>query len=144
MSASRGAAESLAVSPWPKMRLVIAMSHARLRDAIAAALTSSDSVSVVGRVGDLAHAIQMTREARPDGLMVSSGLLQGDCVRDLQGLATAIPGVRIFVIGTETSAAYGAAMKAAGASDYVTLDNGTESVVSAVRRAMPNVSAADA
>jgi DNA-binding NarL/FixJ family response regulator len=139
-----GVAQSLAVSPWPKMRLVIAVSHARLRDAIAAALTSSDCVSVVGRVGDLAHAVQVTRKARPDGLVVGAGLLQGDCVGDLQGLVMANPGVRVFVIGTETSAAFGAAIKAAGAADYIALDSGTDSVVSAVRRAMPNDSADEA
>jgi DNA-binding NarL/FixJ family response regulator len=144
VSASRGAGEPLAVSPWPNLRLVLAMSHARLREAISAALTLSNSVSVVGRAGDLAGAIQVTREARPDGLVVGTGLLQGDCVRDLRGLVKAIPGVRIFVIGSETSAAFGAAMKAAGAADYVAFDSGTDSVVSAVRRAMPNDSADEA
>ena len=50
----------------------------------------------------------------------------------------AIPDVRIVVIGTETSAAYAAAMKAAGAADYVALDSGTDSVVRAVRQSIPS------
>ena len=139
---SRGgaAAEALATSPWPQMRLVVALSHARLRDALAAALISSGVVSVVGRAGDLPHAIQLTRDERPDGVVVGAGLLQGDIARDVRGLVTTIPEVRVVVVGTETSAAYAAAIKAAGAAGYVALDGGTDSVVSAVRRAIPYAS----
>lgn len=138
MSPTHGAAEPLAVALWPKLRLVIAMSHTRLRAAIAAALTSTDSVSVVGEAGDLADAIQVTREVRPDGVVVGAGLLQGDIAHGLRGLVAAIPDVRIVVIGTETSAAYAAVMKAAGAADYVALDSGTDSVVRAVRQSLPS------
>ncbi len=140
MSRGGAAAEALATSPWPQMRLVVALSHARLRDALAAALISSGVVCVVGRAGDLAHAIQLTRDERPDGVVVGAGLLQGDIARDVRGLVTTIPEVWIVVVGTETSAAYAAAIKAAGAADYVALDGGTDSVVSAVRRAIPHAS----
>jgi DNA-binding NarL/FixJ family response regulator len=119
-------------------RVVLALSHARLRDAIAAALSASAFVSVVGCAGDLAGAIELTRVARADGVLVGAGLLQGDIARDLRGLVAALGDVRIVVIGSETSAAYGAAMAAAGAADYVTFDGGPDSVVSAVRRAIPD------
>ncbi len=124
-------------SPYPELRLVIALSHTRLRDAISAALSSSGAMSVVGRADDLAHAIELTRTARPDGLVLGAGLLEGDIVHDLQELVSEIPDARIVVVGTETSTAYGTAIKAAGAADYVALDSGAESVVSAVRRAIP-------
>lgn len=140
VSHAGASAKSLAASPRPPVRLVVALSHARLSDALAAALTSSGVVSVIGRAGDLAQATRLAREARPDGVVVGAGLLRGDIVRDLRGLVTAIPEVRIVVVGTETSAAYGAAIKAAGAADYIPLDSGTDSVVSAVWRAIPNPS----
>jgi DNA-binding NarL/FixJ family response regulator len=134
---SGGADERHGASPCPELRLVIALSHARLCDAISAALSSSGAVTVVGRAGDLAHAIELTRRAQPDGLVLGAALLKGDIVHDLRELVTEIPDARIVVVGTETSAAYGMAIKAAGAADYVALDSGTESVVSAVRRAIP-------
>jgi DNA-binding NarL/FixJ family response regulator len=137
VSPAPGAAEPLAVPHWPVMRLVIAMAHTRLGDTIVRALTSSDSVAVVGRAGDLDDAVRVTRETRPDGVVVGALLLPGDVVNGLRRLAAAIPGVRIVVIGTETSPAYAAAIKGAGAADYVALDGGPDSVVQAVRQAIP-------
>ena len=123
--------------PTPQARLVIALPHARLRNAIAAALASSGAVSVVGEAGSLTDAVRRTRESKPDGLVLGSGLLRGDVAGDLRRLIAELPSVEIVVVGTETSAGYAAAIKAAGAADYVAFDTGTEGVVSAVTRAIP-------
>ena len=69
--------------------------------------------------------------------MLGSGLLRGDVAGDVRRLIATIPSVEIVVVGTETSASYAAAIKAAGAADYVAIDAGTEGVVSAVTRAIP-------
>ena len=49
---------------------------------------------------------------------------------------------RFIVVGTETSAAYASVVKSAGAADYVAFDAGTDGVVSAVMRSIPNAEAA--
>jgi DNA-binding NarL/FixJ family response regulator len=121
---------------------VIALSHARLREAIAAALGSSGVVSVVGTAGNLDEAIQTTHEVQPDGVLVGAGLLQGDAASDLRRLSAAIPDVRIVVVGTDPNASYGAALKRAGAADYVAL-GGIDAVISAVTSAIPGDASAE-
>jgi DNA-binding NarL/FixJ family response regulator len=134
----------LDATPAPRARLVVALPHTRLQDAISAALGSSGEASVVGRAGTLAETIRIIRESQPDGVVVGSGLLQGDVVQELRRLVAAIPGVRVVVLGTETSAAYRAAMKLAGAADYVALDGGFDGVLSAVLQAPARGSSARA
>ena len=100
-------------------------------------MASSGIVSIVGQADDLTDTVHLTCGFRPDGLVLGSGLLRGDVGGALRRLIAAIPKVEIIVVGTETSASYAAAIKAAGAADYVSVDTGTEGVVSAVARAMP-------
>ena len=130
------------VAHEPLARVVVALPHVNLRNAISAALGASDGVSVVGRTGDLEDMIRIARESRPDGVVLGSGLLRGDIAGQLRRLIAAVPGVRFIVVGTETSAAYASVVKSAGAADYVAFDAGTDGVVSAVMRSIPNAEAA--
>jgi DNA-binding NarL/FixJ family response regulator len=118
-------------------RVVVALPHARLRAALARALGLAGTLSVVGQASDLIGAIEVARALRADSLVLGAGVLRGDVLTDLRHAVAALPGVRIVVIGSETSAAYAAAMKAAGAADYVSLEQGTEPLVRAARRTIP-------
>lgn len=113
-------------------RIVIALAHTRLRDALARALEAQGTITVVGRESDLEGAIRATRASRPAGLVLGTGLLRGDAVGDLNAVVTALPGVRVVVVGHETSAAYGFVMRAAGAADYIALDRGAEALAQAL------------
>lgn len=131
-------------APAVGARVVIALPHARLRAALARALDLPGEISVVGQASDLAGAVDVTRALLADGLVLGAGVLHGDVVGDLRHVVAALPGVHIVVLGSETSAAYAAAMKAAGAADYVSLEQGTEPLVSAARRTLPGAPVAAA
>jgi DNA-binding NarL/FixJ family response regulator len=117
--------------------LVVALPHMRLRDAIANALEEPGAINVVGRASDLAGAIRVTRDSAADTVVLGTGLLRGDAVGDLHAIVTALPDVHVIVVGTETSLAYGAVMRAAGATEYVALEHGAQALADAVRRAIP-------
>jgi DNA-binding NarL/FixJ family response regulator len=118
-------------------RIVIALAHTRLRDALARALQAPGTVTIVGRESSLEGAIRATRASRPDSLVLGTGLLRGDAVGDLNVVVTALPGVRVIVVGHETSEAYGFVMRAAGAADYIALDRGAEVLAQALLDPLP-------
>ena len=116
-------------------RLVIALPHARLRAALARALDLPGVICIVGQASDLASAVDATRRTRADGLVLGAGILHGDVVGNLRSVVAALPGVHIVVVGSETGAAYATAMRTAGAADYIALEQGTDALVGAARRA---------
>ena len=68
------------------LRVVVAVPHARLRDALATALESTGTIAVVARAGDVGAAIRLTRSARPCALLLGISMLDGDVVRELQAV----------------------------------------------------------
>ena len=117
-------------------RLVVAVPHARLRDALARALDLPGAICVVGQAHDLAGAVDVTRRAGADGIVLGAGILREDVVGNLRDVVAALPGVHIVVVGSETGAAYANAMKTAGAADYIALEQGTDALARAARRAI--------
>jgi DNA-binding NarL/FixJ family response regulator len=122
--------------PRQAARIVVALRHERLRQAVAKALEAPGAISVVGRAEDIATAIELSRAAHPDALVLGSSLLRGDVMRDLRATVSALPGVSVVVVGTDGTAAFGTAMRAAGAAEYVALDLGAEALALAVRRVL--------
>ena len=118
-----------------EIRLVVALPHARLRDALVRALDLPGVICVVGQASDVASAVDVTRRARAEGLVLGAGLLREDVVGNLRGVVAALAGVHIVVVGSETGTAYATAMRTAGAADYIALEQGTDALVGAARRA---------
>ena len=122
--------------PRQAARIVVALRHDRLREAVARALEAPGAISVVGRADDLAGAVDLSRQAHPDVLVLGASLLRSDAMRDLRVTVGALPGVSVVVVGTDGAAAFGTAMRAAGAAEYVALDLGAEALALAVRRVL--------
>jgi DNA-binding NarL/FixJ family response regulator len=101
--------------------VVVAVPHARLRDALATALESTGTIAVVARAGDVGAAIRLTRSARPCALLLGTSMLDGDVVRELRAVVRALDGVPVVVTGHDRTPAYEAAIIAAGAAAYAPL-----------------------
>ena len=122
--------------PEAHPRILVALPHARLRDAVVAELGCSACVSVVGEFDDLDHAVRAARGNHADGVVVGTGLLRGDLVASLRRLVASLPGTRIVVLGTESSTTYARALEAAGAAAYVSLQWGADVLSTSVRIAL--------
>jgi DNA-binding NarL/FixJ family response regulator len=122
--------------PRQAARIVVALRHERLREAVAKALEAPGAISIVGHADDIATAIDVSRGAHPDALVLGSALLRPDVVRHLRDTVTALPDVPVVVVGTDASAAFATAMRSAGAAEYVGLDLGAEALALAVRRVL--------
>ncbi len=123
------------MSSLPQPKVLVVLSHARLRDAIAAELATSACVSVTGTFDDLDCAVLQARTDRADAVVVGTGLLRGDLVASVRKLIASLPGTRIVIVGTETSASYARALEAAGAAAYVSLQWGADVLSTSVRLA---------
>jgi DNA-binding NarL/FixJ family response regulator len=116
--------------------VIVALRHARLRNAIARELDSSACLSVVGQAGDLATATAIARRQHADGMVVGIDLLRDGLVASTCGLVASLPGIRIVVVGTDPGSAYARALEVAGASAYVSLQWGADVLATSVLLAL--------
>jgi DNA-binding NarL/FixJ family response regulator len=123
--------------PEARPRVLVALPHPSLRGAVAAELSASPHLSVIGEVGDLEGAVHEALVHQADGIVIGTALLRGDLVASLRKLRASLPGrVRIVVVGTESSGAYARALEAAGAASYVSLQAGAHDLSASVQAAM--------
>ncbi len=108
------------------VRVVIAMPHARLRDALSTALESTGAIAVVGQGADMSGAVEHTLAARPDVVLLSMSLVVGDVADRVQEITRGFDGVPVVLTGHEDNAAYVVAVIAAGAAAYVPLHGNTD------------------
>jgi DNA-binding NarL/FixJ family response regulator len=120
----------------PHPRVVVAVPHARLRDAVVAQLGSSAGLSIIATVSDLDSMVHTARADRADGVIVGTGLLRGDLGTSVRALTARLPGTRAVFIGTESSTQYAEALEAAGAAAYVCLLSSADVLAASVRRAL--------
>ena len=122
-------------------RVLVGLQNPHLRHAIAMELASTAGVSVVATVGDLDSAIRKARETEAHGVVIGAGLLRGDLLTSLRSLIASLPGLRVVIVGTETSSAYRNALEASGVAVYISLQWGADDLAGRVRLAMQHASA---
>ena len=101
------------------VRVIVAMPHVRLCNAIATARESTGVITVVAETGDIVSAVEFTLATRPGAVLLGISLVVGDVVEGVQVIARALEGVPVVLAGHEDGAAYEAAVMAAGAAAYL-------------------------
>lgn len=116
------------------VRLVVAFPHARLRGAVTAAICAAGHATVVAACRELDEVLATARSLRAEAVVLGTGLFGDDIVGHLRRFVAAADDVPILVVGGETSVAYGAALRRAGAAEYVALEHGSEPLLRAIER----------
>ena len=109
---------------WTLVRVVVALPHLRLRNAIASALESTGGITVVAETGDVVSAVESTLAMRPGVVLLGISLVVGDVVEGVQVITRALEGVPVVLAGHEDGVAYEEAVMVAGAAAYVPLQRG--------------------
>ena len=130
MSAAANALENPRCAP---IRVVIALPHTRLREAVSTALHSTPAISVVAQTGDVGRAIESARATRPDVVLLGTSLLTGDVAEAVVEIARALEGVPLVMAGHEDSVAYVTAIMTAGAAAYVPLQGDADAWAQVLR-----------
>ncbi len=102
------------------------------RTAMASVLDAAPGLHLAGVAADLSGTLSMLGRCPPDVVVVDEGLLGETVARRLAALA---PSTAFVVLGMSDHPGFAARARAAGAVDYVRLDDAAERVAAAVSAA---------
>ncbi|MEM9797307.1 MAG: response regulator transcription factor [Pseudomonadota bacterium] len=89
----------------PRTSIVIADSHEIIREGIAARLTESCDIDVVGQAGDGYTTIKVCRQVRPDFLLMDLSLTRPAGIETLLKVRQSLPDTRVVVLSSEATVA---------------------------------------
>lgn len=117
------------------IRLVIADDHELIREGIKKIVRPCADLKVVGEAADLAQAVALVAQVRPDVVVLDITLPDYDGLEGLGELRRHFPGLRVVMLSMHPEERYAVAALRAGALGYVSKAAAAEELVDAVRRA---------
>ena len=114
-------------------RIVLADDHQMVREGMRMLLSLEDDIAIVGEAGDGESAVRLTRELKPDVLVLDFLLPDFDGAEVMRRVRAALPEVRVlFVTGSLQRDTVRYAL-GCGAEGYVLKQSGSEELLTALR-----------
>ena len=120
-------------APVPSVRIVVADDHEVVRAGFAALLDTQPDFTVLGTASDGAEAVQISRELRPDVILMDVRMPGTDGIEATRQLAGGAGGPRVIILTTFDLDEYGYDALRAGASGFLLKDVTAERLFDAVR-----------
>ena len=118
----------------PRIRVLLVDDHRVLREGIAGLLKQEPDIEVVGQASDGVCAIEMARSLHPDVILMDVTMPRMSGIEATRRICHEMPGVRVVGLSMHEDQEMGAAMRRAGAADYLVKDGPSHTLVSAIRR----------
>ena len=115
--------------------VIVAAGREGTRTAIASVLDGAPGIHPAGVAADLSGTISLLRRSPPDVVVVDRSVLGDPALGRLSTFAALAPSTAFVVIGMGDHPGFAAAARAAGAADYVRLDDASDRVAAAVSAA---------
>lgn len=119
--------------PVPSVRIVVADDHEVVRAGFAALLDTQPDFTVLGTASDGAEAVQVSRELRPDVILMDVRMPGTDGIEATRQLAGGTGGPRVIILTTFDLDEYVYDALCAGASGFLLKDVTAERLFDAVR-----------
>jgi DNA-binding NarL/FixJ family response regulator len=104
------------------VRVVIADDQRLFAEALEAILSTDARISVVGRAGDGASAVDLVRDERPDVVLMDIAMPVMDGIEATEKIRVEAPDTRVIVLTGSEAPKDVSRARAAGAAGYVTKD----------------------
>jgi two-component system response regulator DevR len=124
-----------AVTPAPRIRVLICDDHVVVAQALAMLLGARADIEVVGVAGSVAEVCQLASASSPDVILMDYALPDGDGVAATAAIKALQPEVKVVMLTAFLDEEVLVAAIEAGCSGYVTKYKGAEELVTAVRLA---------
>lgn len=115
--------------------VLVAAARQGTRSAIKSVLDAAPGIHAAGVTADVSGTMSMLRRSPPDVVVVDGSLLGEAGFRRLPTFMALAPSTAFVVIGMGDHPGFAARARAAGAADYVRLDDAAERVAAAVSAA---------
>jgi CheY-like chemotaxis protein len=120
-----------------RIRVVLVDDHKIVRQGLAALLREQPYLQVVGEASNGQSALDLIRQIRPDIVLMDIGLPDISGIEVTQILHNELPDVRIIGLSMFDEGEKAAAIRKAGAVDYVSKGEPSEAVIVAIRACVP-------
>lgn len=117
-------------------RVLIVDDHPAVREALALRISRHADLLVCGEASELAEALQLISETKPDVAVIDIGLKTGNGLDLIKRIKARGETVRMLVWSMYQESLYAERVLQAGALGYITKDQATEKIVDAIRRVL--------
>jgi len=116
-----------------KIRVLLADDHQMMREGLAALLHREPDIEMVGAAFNGEEAVDLARRLRPDVVVMDVTMPRLNGIEATRQIVAELASVRVIGLSMHEEADMAAAMREAGASDYLTKDSPPEVLVAAIR-----------
>lgn len=124
-------------------KVLIADDHVIVREGLIALLDMADDIKVVGEAADGLEAIRLTKQFRPDVVLMDIRMAKLDGVQATREIKARFPGVKVIALTNYDDDEYVFDCLRYGASGYLLKDVGPEDLVKAIKSAVQDESLLD-
>ena len=117
-------------------RILVVDDSVALRGSVCALLAAEFPGAIVGEAAAALPACALVTEEHWDLVLLDLSLPDRGGVETLRQLRTLRPDLPVVIMSLHAEAEYGAAMRAAGAADYISKASSAESIATTIRRAL--------